>query len=156
MKKASLIKAADDTLHLAGLSLQGEAGNDLYVERQIDQPNAKHYEIFSETGSFKPEGYVVMNNIAVIEEGRETFEERFRNRAGLVESEPGFQAIRILRPLDDDTYVVMTVWDNEQSFKSWQTSKSYENAHKKQGTGAALATSIFPRPSYVTIFNSKG
>ncbi|MFC0561804.1 antibiotic biosynthesis monooxygenase family protein [Halalkalibacter alkalisediminis] len=156
MKTATILKDANDTVQLEGLRLQGETGNDLYVEDSIDHPTAKHYEIFGETGSFKKEGYVVMNNIAVVENGRGTFEERFRNRAGLVETEPGFQAIRILRPLDDDTYVIMTVWDNEESFKSWQTSKSYENAHKKRGTQAALATSIFPRPSFVTTFYSKG
>ncbi|MBP3951434.1 antibiotic biosynthesis monooxygenase family protein [Bacillus suaedae] len=125
----------------------------VYVEAIIEHPTAKNYEIFSSTGELPASGYVVMNNIPVTEEGRATFEERFKNRAGLVETEPGFQTIRILRPLDDDTYVVVTIWDDEQSFKNWQESNSYKNAHKNRGTSAGLQTSIFPRPSFVTTYS---
>jgi heme-degrading monooxygenase HmoA len=153
LKNASLLEAPE-LLDDKGLKMEGETGTFLFVEEKVENANAKHYEIFSETGTFRSEGYVVINNIPVTEEGRESFEERFRNRAGLVESEPGFQAIRILRPLTDDTYAVLTVWDDEQSFKNWQTSKSFENAHKKRRTEAPLTTNIFPRPSYVTTFHS--
>ncbi|WP_235714984.1 antibiotic biosynthesis monooxygenase family protein [Halalkalibacter akibai] len=134
--------------------MEGENGSFFFCEEKIEHSNAKQYEVFSETGSFREEGFVVINNIPVTEQGKAAFEERFKNRAGLVESEPGFQAIRILRPLSDDTYAIMTVWDNEDSFKNWQTSKSYENAHKKRGTESALSKDIFPRPSFVTTFHS--
>ncbi|WP_084138586.1 antibiotic biosynthesis monooxygenase family protein [Halalkalibacter okhensis] len=142
----------NDTPQLNGIIMQGETGQFVYVEEVSELSTAKHYDILSETGTIHNKGFVVINNIPVSEEGRPSFEERFRNRAGLVDGEPGFQAIRILRPVSDDTYAIMTIWDDEDSFKNWQTSKSYENAHKKRGTQQALPTTIFPRPSFVTTF----
>ncbi|MFC0473674.1 antibiotic biosynthesis monooxygenase family protein [Halalkalibacter kiskunsagensis] len=154
MKKASIIPiSAKETSDVNGLRIQGESGHFKYVEEDVNHTDAKQYEIISETGTIQTEGYIVINNIPVIEDGRPAFEERFLNRAGLVEGEPGFQAIRILRPLKDDTYAIMTIWDHEESFKTWQTSKSYSNAHKKRGTSSALPTEIFPRPSFVTTFH---
>ncbi len=132
--------------------MQGESGHFVYLEEDFDHRDTKQYEILSETGLVSAQGYVVINNIPVTEDGRPAFEERFLKRAGLVESEPGFQAIRILRPLKDDTYAIMTVWDNEESFKNWQTSNSYKNAHKNRGTSSALSTEVFPRPSFVTTY----
>lgn len=97
--------------------------------------------------------YAVLNNIAVTQEGRPLFENRFKNRAGKVENEPGFQAIRVLRPLEGDTYVILTLWEEEKAFQDWQQSNSYQEAHKKRGTSAGIdTTSIFSRPSYVTAY----
>jgi heme-degrading monooxygenase HmoA len=152
LKKASIVQINSEIPALNGVTMQGEEGQFVYVEEVSELSTAKHYEVISETGTIDTKGFVVINNIPVSEEGRPSFEERFRNRAGLVDGEPGFQAIRILRPVSDDTYAIMTIWDDEESFQKWQTSKSYENAHKKRGTSQALPTTIFPRPSFVTTF----
>ncbi|MDT8862006.1 antibiotic biosynthesis monooxygenase [Alkalihalobacillus sp. MEB130] len=152
MKHASMISLSNETSGVTGLLMKGDSGSVVYVEEKVEDHTAKQYEILSETGALHKEGYVVINNIPVSEEGRSSFEERFMNRAGLVEGEPGFQAIRILRPITDDTYAIMTIWDDEASFTNWRTSKSYENAHKKRGTSQALPTTIFPRPSFVTTY----
>lgn len=90
------------------------------------------YDVLDAVGEFKGQpGYIVCNNISVTDEGRPVFENRFKNRAGLIENEPGFQAIRVLRPLSNDTYVILTMWETEQNFKDWTESRSFENAHKK-------------------------
>ncbi|GAE25900.1 hypothetical protein JCM9140_1921 [Halalkalibacter wakoensis JCM 9140] len=152
MKKASMRPLTNETDVPNGVKMHGESEMYVYVEEETDNDQAKNYEILSETGTIHNSGFVVINNIPVSEEGRQGFEERFQNRAGLVEGEPGFQAIRILRPLSDDTYAIMTIWDDEESFNNWQTSKSYENAHKNRGTASALPKTVFPRPSFVTTF----
>ena len=36
----------------------------------------------------------------------------------------------VLRPLSNDTYVILTMWETEQNFKDWTESRSFENAHK--------------------------
>ncbi|AMQ73460.1 MULTISPECIES: heme-degrading oxygenase HmoB [Bacillus] len=111
------------------------------------------YESIDSVGEIKNPGYAVLNNIAVTQEGRPLFENRFKNRAGKVENEPGFQAIRVLRPLEGDTYVILTLWEEEKAFQDWQQSNSYQEAHKKRGTSAGIdTTSIFSRPSYVTAY----
>lgn len=112
------------------------------------------FEVLDQTGDLLEGRFAVLNNIPVTEGGRELFEQRFQNRAGLIEQEPGFVAIRVLRPLDSDTYVILTMWENEDSFKNWQQSQAYEKAHAKRGTdqGIDKRPNIFPRPSFVTTY----
>lgn len=112
----------------------------------------RRYEIIDQAGNMAAAGFAVFNNIPVTDEGRPLFEYRFKQRARLIESEPGFIAIRVLRPLDSDTYVILTLWENENAFLKWQQSKAYDKAHQKRGTadGIDQEKTIFPRPSYVT------
>lgn len=112
------------------------------------------YDILSASGQLHQECFAVLNNVPVSEEGREIFEHRFKNRAGLIEEEPGFIAIRVLRPLESDTYVILTLWENEASFTGWQQSQAYSKAHEKRGTAQGIdkRPNIFPRPSFVTTY----
>ncbi|KYD03225.1 heme-degrading oxygenase HmoB [Bacillus atrophaeus] len=111
------------------------------------------YESIDQAGEIRNPGFAVLNNIAVTPEGRPLFENRFKNRAGKVENEPGFEAIRVLRPIENDTYVILTLWETEKAFNDWQQSASYSEAHKKQNTSAGIdTTSMFSRPSYVTTY----
>ncbi|MGI2327777.1 antibiotic biosynthesis monooxygenase family protein [Planococcus sp. YIM B11945] len=112
------------------------------------------YEVLDAVGDINDGFYAVFNNIPVTEEGREVFESRFKNRAGKVEEEPGFAAIRVLRPKNSDTYVILTLWKDEQSFKDWQQSQAYNHAHAKRGTedGIDKQPNIFARPSFVTTY----
>lgn len=137
------------------LLMQGQENAILIHETNGDTVfQAPHaYEVIDQVGEIKHPGFAVLNNIAVTQEGRPLFENRFKNRAGKVENEPGFEAIRVLRPLDSDTYVILTLWETESAFQDWQQSGSYKEAHKKRDTSAGIdTTSIFSRPSYVTTY----
>ncbi|MFC0272043.1 antibiotic biosynthesis monooxygenase family protein [Metabacillus herbersteinensis] len=115
----------------------------------------KRYEVIDSTGGLPKNGFAVLNNIPVSDEGRPLFETRFKERAKLIEKEPGFASIRVLRPANSDTYIILTFWDTEQYFKDWQQSQAYNQAHKKRGTSDGVdQKSIFPRPSYVTTYYS--
>ncbi|TWT03484.1 antibiotic biosynthesis monooxygenase [Planomicrobium sp. CPCC 101079] len=112
------------------------------------------YQVLNAVGDINNGYFAVFNNIPVTEEGRELFESRFENRAGMVEKEPGFAAIRVLRPLNTDTYIILTLWKDEESFKNWQQSQAYGHAHAKRGTedGIDKRPNIFPRPSFVKTY----
>ncbi|KOO50226.1 antibiotic biosynthesis monooxygenase family protein [Priestia koreensis] len=114
------------------------------------------YQVLDSVGSLQNGTFAVLNNIPVSDEGRSLFEHRFSKRAGLIESEPGFGAIRVLRPLDTDTYVILTLWNSEKDFSNWQSSNAYGQAHKKRGTSEGIdqQENIFPRPSYVTSYHA--
>ncbi|OES43962.1 antibiotic biosynthesis monooxygenase family protein [Domibacillus iocasae] len=114
----------------------------------------RRYEVVDASGEIKKRGYVVLNNIPVTDEGRPLFEHRFKNRAGAIENEPGFVSIRVLRPLDSDTYVIFTQWENVKAFENWKSSEAYNQAHKKRGTEEGLdkRPNIFSGPSYLTTF----
>lgn len=114
----------------------------------------RRYEVVDGKGTIQEKGFVVMNNIPVTEEGRPLIEYRFKNRAGLIESEPGFIAIRVLRPIKSDTYVILTVWQKESDFLKWTNSKSFHQAHNKNSEEKqekpAASPTIFSGASYVT------
>lgn len=115
----------------------------------------RRYEIVDGIGDLTQQGFVVMNNIPVTEEGRPSFEHMFKNRAGKIEGQPGFRAIRILRPVGFETYIIFTLWNNEEAFNAWQNSQSFADAHsKKKSPGiGANPQKIFAGDSFVTKFH---
>lgn len=119
-----------------------------------DLDDATEYEILDQSGDLPSGRFAVLNNIPVSEDGREIFEQRFNNRARLIEAEPGFVAIRVLRPVESDTYVILTMWEDEESFTNWQTSQAYGKAHANRGAGEGVdqRPNIFPRASFVTTY----
>ena len=77
----------------------------------------------------------VANRIYVNAEYGEAFEQRFRERAGLVDQMPGFVSNQVLRPVNDgDPYVVFTVWDSRQDFLNWVRSDAFTKGHAQSGT----------------------
>lgn len=128
------------------LLIQETEGESLFKE-------PRRYEVIDAAGTWDNGGFVVFNNIPVTDEGRPIFEYRFKNRARLIEKEPGFASIRVLRPKQSDTYIIITIWENKKDFENWQKSASFGKAHgnngKEKETGKGK-TKVFPRPSYVT------
>ncbi len=74
--------------------------------------------------------YIVTNRVPVAGGWEETFEERFRRRAGQIEQQAGFVAMQVLRPDGPDTpYVVQTSWRDKASFEAWVGSEDFRAAH---------------------------
>jgi heme-degrading monooxygenase HmoA len=91
----------------------------------------------------------VANRIYVNPEYGEAFEERFRNRAGLVDKMPGFIFNQLLRPAKvGDPYIVLTYWESYQAFKAWTQSEAFKEGHAKSGT---LPKAAFDRPNKLEI-----
>ncbi len=70
-------------------------------------------------------------------------EQRFAERARMVDGERGFEGFQLLRPIKgDDRYFVVTTWDSEASFDTWRakmTSHTPPAAGQKPiATGADL------------------
>ena len=73
---------------------------------------------------------VVSNRIPVAPDWQDAFEERFRNRAGQIDKQPGFVRLEIHKPVDADSpYVVQTVWEDEAAFHNWVESDDFKAAH---------------------------
>jgi heme oxygenase (mycobilin-producing) len=108
----------------------------------------RKYEVLEAVGAIEGEGLVIMNNIPVTDEGRPGFEYRFKNRAGKIENTEGFKALRVLRPLGSNTYVILTVWEDEVAFHRWKESDDFSQGHGHGGSGNA--SNIFAGQSYVS------
>jgi heme oxygenase (mycobilin-producing) len=78
---------------------------------------------------------VVANRIPVNPEYAEAFEQRFKERAGLVDGMPGFIKFQILRPTaDGDPYIVQTYWESHEHFTAWTDSDAFKQGHGQSGT----------------------
>ena len=117
----------------------------------------RSYEVISTSGTLKDEGFFAFNNIPVTDEGRPIFEHRLLSRIDTIEDEPGFIAFRLLRPLESDTYIVLTQWTNPTVFKTWENSSAYKTVHENNESGAGLdkMQHIFSSAAYVTTYKTK-
>ena len=76
----------------------------------------------------------VANRIYVNPTFAEAFEERFRARAGLVDTMPGFLFNQVLRPTKaGDPYIVLTFWESAAAFQAWVRSDEFKEGHAKSG-----------------------
>lgn len=74
--------------------------------------------------------FVVTNRIPVADGWEEEFEQRFRNRAGQIDKQPGFIKMRVMKPQSDDTpYLVETTWKDKTAFEQWVGSDDFKLAH---------------------------
>src|SRR6476620_145284 len=77
----------------------------------------------------------VANRIYVKPEYASAFEQRFRERAGLVDQMPGFISNQVLRPVNEgEPYVVFTIWNSRQDFLNWVRSDAFVKGHAQYGT----------------------
>ncbi|WP_047982487.1 antibiotic biosynthesis monooxygenase family protein [Ornithinibacillus contaminans] len=128
------------------LHLMNGASNDLaYYEgkKQAIFQAGRSYEIVVHAGNIFESGYVVMNNIPVTEEGKAILEDSFKKRRQEVEKQAGFQAFRLLKPLNGNTYVVFTQWDSMESYEQWKQSEGFQKAHAKTTPPAYFADRPF-------------
>ncbi|MRG86949.1 antibiotic biosynthesis monooxygenase family protein [Salinibacillus xinjiangensis] len=130
----------------SGLAYYEGNNDEVFEEERI-------YETVDMVGEMQDEGFVVMNHIPVTDEGRPIFEDRFKNRSGKIEDMPGFQALRILRPEQRNTYIVLSQWADEDSFISWKNSLSFKEAHKQQDAKKQEKPSYSAGDSYVTQYH---
>jgi len=75
---------------------------------------------------------VISNRIQVAKGQEEAFEARFKDRAGLVETRPGFIRLEVLRPIQSEYYVVLTYWETFEDFKAWTESREFMEAHRNR------------------------
>lgn len=84
--------------------------------------------------------FVVINRVPVVEDYAEVFEERFRNRAGQIDKQPGFVRMQILKPQSPDTpYLVQTLWRDKSAFEAWVGSEDFKLAHSNPMPKEAFA-----------------
>ncbi len=75
--------------------------------------------------------FVTMNRIPVNPEFRDAFEQRFADRARLVDKAPGFIRNMVLRPVEEssDRHIVLTLWESKKTFLDWTKSDAFKKAH---------------------------
>lgn len=76
--------------------------------------------------------FVAINYIDCKPEYRARFEELFGSRAKAIDTMPGFIDMQVLKPAkDEDAYLIVSYWENEDAFKTWTTSPQFIEGHKR-------------------------
>jgi heme-degrading monooxygenase HmoA len=74
---------------------------------------------------------VRINAITVSPGAGDELARRFAARAGAVDDAPGFEGFELLRPTDGrDTWLVVTRWSDEESFRAWTESPAFAHGHR--------------------------
>jgi heme oxygenase (mycobilin-producing) len=74
---------------------------------------------------------VRINAITVAAGSGDELARRFAARAGAVDDAPGFEGFELLRPTDDrDTWLVVTRWRDDDSFRAWTSSPAFAHGHR--------------------------
>lgn len=77
-------------------------------------------------------GFVAINFITCKDHYRVRFEELFGSRAKAIDRMPGFKRMQVLRPnRDGEAYLIVSYWENEESFKQWTGSPEFIEGHKR-------------------------
>lgn len=117
--------------------------------------DSEEFKILDKSGELRNNGVIVLNNIPVSIEGKGAFEKRFLARARAIENVSGFIAIRTMAPVNGNTYIILTQWESESDFKSWQTSSAYKKAHTKRNTKEGLdqKEGVLQRKPYHNVYD---
>lgn len=135
-------------------------GNSLLVHettgKSVFQTPMK-YQVIDFANDFEEEGFFALNNITVSDEGRPIYEHWSLSHVDNIQHAPGIIAHRLLRPLDSNTYIILTQWSKKMFFDLWQDSTSYQQllGTNKAGTGLEKKPHMFSSAPYVTTYKSK-
>jgi heme-degrading monooxygenase HmoA len=74
---------------------------------------------------------VKINAITVPADSGDELAKRFAARAGAVDNAEGFEGFELLKPADErTTWLVVTRWRDEESFRSWVSSPAFTHGHR--------------------------
>lgn len=113
---------------------------------------SRKYEVFESIGPLANKGIVAMNHVPVTEEGKPLFEHHIKRKLGL-----GIVCLRMLRPINSNVYIILTIWENEQDYKSWQKTNAYTDAFVmiKSEMGVIPASNLFSSNPYLSTYSIK-
>jgi heme oxygenase (mycobilin-producing) len=110
----------------------------------------RKYEVVGSSGLIGKEGFAVMNNIPVAKESSPLFEHHFKDLPSLLKKEMGLIAIRVLRPLSSNTYIILTIWE---SALTYEDRKTLFDSELKKGYEKVNHSNIFTSAPYVSKFS---
>jgi len=127
-----LFKLAEKHAQLTIYLMVGDSSTLAYYEDHKKSIFAagRSYDILLSSGDIQEEGYIAMNNIPVADEAKPIFETSFDKIQKNLDTVKGFQAFRLLKPLDGNTYIFLTQWASGKDYEAWKNSDAFSNAQE--------------------------
>jgi heme oxygenase (staphylobilin-producing) len=80
----------------------------------------------------------IFNSLPVKEGAADQIVARFAESRGHVQDFPGFVSLEVLKSDAEDEVLVITRWQNRESFEAWVRSDEFRRAHGRGGAGGLL------------------
>ncbi|WP_110929027.1 antibiotic biosynthesis monooxygenase family protein [Bacillus massiliglaciei] len=114
----------------------------------------RKFEVIESVGDWPENGITAMYHTPVEIDDQSMFELKMKKNIVPVSREAGLIALRFLRPVKSDTYVLLTVWENERSYRDWKSSPSYsEVKFYADSTKGTSTKPLFSGSAYETEYS---
>ncbi len=80
----------------------------------------------------------IFNHLPVKDGAADRIVERFAESRGHVQGFPGFVSMEVLKSDTEDEVLVVTRWQDRESFDAWVGSEEFSRAHGRGGAGELL------------------
>jgi heme oxygenase (staphylobilin-producing) len=80
----------------------------------------------------------ILNSLPVKRGAADEIVARFAESRGHVQDFPGFVSMEVLKSDAEDEVLVVTRWQDRESFESWVRSEEFRRAHGRGGAGGLL------------------
>jgi heme-degrading monooxygenase HmoA len=80
----------------------------------------------------------IFNSLPVKEGAADEIVDRFAESRGHVQGFPGFVSMEVLKSDAEDEVLVVTRWQDRESFEAWVHSDAFAKAHGRSGAGELL------------------
>lgn len=91
--------------------------------------SGRSFEVLHTSGSIHKNGYVAMDFIPVMEDAMPVFEERTLSIMPKLTKQNGVTALRFLKQLKSNQYMVLTQWQSERYYFDWKNSLNYNQTN---------------------------
>ncbi|MEE1130170.1 MAG: antibiotic biosynthesis monooxygenase family protein [Caryophanon sp.] len=135
--------------------MHGE-GNTLLVhesEKKSVFATPRSFDVVDGANDIEQRGFFAMLNFPITDDADALLEQRLRNEGQSIASTAGLIAYRLLRPIKNDTYIMLTQWAGPASFELWQESDSYKTLFGNMPTSSTQ--NLFVSKPYITKYVAK-
>lgn len=137
--------------------LHGQANTVLLHETEKKSVFAvpRPFKVLDGTGQFEQRGYFVFHNIALTEESKEVFEQKWLMNSESLKRNDALIAYRFLKPKKYEPYIIITQWAGPASYEVWTKSENYitQIAPLFDKT-SSLVNDMFSAASHVTTYQA--
>lgn len=88
--------------------------------------SGRTFKILHSFAEIEKKGFVVMENIPVVEDAQDLFEDNVRKYLPKLEGAYGIQAIKMLQPKKGLTYCIITQWKSEEAYRIFKNSSMHD------------------------------
>lgn len=99
--------------------------------------------------------FVFISHLTVPTADCAAVERHFLDRAGLVDSFPGFLYLQLLRPQGGDaTHTFLTAWESRDAFRSYMNSEAHAISHSRE-PGEIMARTAVRHEAFEVLMDSR-